>query len=141
MTAVSHALIDVVLDDFHDAAAQADFERYFGHLAENAMFIGTDATERWNKAAFQTFAAPYFERETAWTYTPVFREIRLGPGGKVAWFDELLSNESYGLVRGSGVLIRSNGAWWIEQYVLSFAVPNAAAETVVNAIRAEAAER
>lgn len=137
MTAVAYALIDVALDDFHGAAAQADSERYFGHLAEHAMFIGTDATERWTKTAFQEFAAPHFERDSAWTYTPVSREITLGPGGVVAWFDELLSHTSYGLVRGSGVLTLKDGAWLIEQYVLSFAIPNAAAETVVEAVRAQ----
>ena len=140
MTAVSYALIDVALDDFHDAAAHADLDRYFGHLAEHAVFVGTDATERWSKAAFQTYAAPHFEGNSAWTYTPVSRTITLGPSGDVAWFDELLSNASYGQVRGSGVLIQTGGTWLIEHYVLSFAIPNAAAQSVVEAVRAKASQ-
>ena len=42
-----------VLDDWHQAAAQADGLRYFEHLAESAVFMGTDPAERWTKAAFQ----------------------------------------------------------------------------------------
>ncbi len=43
------AAIDAVLDDFHEAAASADAERYLGHLADDAVFMGTDEWERWPK--------------------------------------------------------------------------------------------
>ncbi|MYH08244.1 MAG: nuclear transport factor 2 family protein, partial [Rhodothermaceae bacterium] len=42
--------IESVLDDFHLAASEADYDRYFGHLAEESIFLGTDITERWTKA-------------------------------------------------------------------------------------------
>jgi hypothetical protein len=29
-------------------------------------FIGTDATENWNKTQFQAFAKPFFDRGKAW---------------------------------------------------------------------------
>jgi hypothetical protein len=29
-------------------------------------FIGTDATENWNKMQFQAFAKPFFDRGKAW---------------------------------------------------------------------------
>src|SRR6516162_8245242 len=48
------------LDDFHDAAAHADEARYFGHFAPDAVFLGTDATERWDLAAFGEYAHPHF---------------------------------------------------------------------------------
>jgi hypothetical protein len=35
-----------VLDDWHDAAAKADEPRYFAHFSSDAVFMGTDATER-----------------------------------------------------------------------------------------------
>src|SRR5438067_6674996 len=44
--AQSQAAINQVLDDWHDAASKADEERYFGHFANGAVFLGTDATER-----------------------------------------------------------------------------------------------
>ena len=44
-----------VLDAFHTTASKADEEAYFALLAPNAVFLGTDATERWDKAAFRAF--------------------------------------------------------------------------------------
>src|SRR5262249_25886832 len=54
LDAERHA-INGVLDDWHDAAAKADEERYFSHFAESAVFLGTDATERWDTTAFRSF--------------------------------------------------------------------------------------
>ena len=48
------------LDDLHDAAAHSDLARYFGHYAPGATFLGTDATERWDLAAFHAYADPPF---------------------------------------------------------------------------------
>ncbi|MFN3353938.1 MAG: nuclear transport factor 2 family protein, partial [Brevundimonas sp.] len=42
--------------------------------------------------------------------------------------------------RGSGVMRLTDDGWKIEQYVLSFAVPNDRASAVVDAIRGDAAE-
>lgn len=41
--------IGKVIDDFHDAAAHGDKDRYLGHLSEDAVFMGTDEWERWPK--------------------------------------------------------------------------------------------
>jgi hypothetical protein len=131
MAAEPQAEISRTLDAFHEAAAKADEDTYFGLLTDDAVFIGTDATERWTKAAFETFAKPYFERDTAWTYTSVERHITLGPGGTVAWFDERLHNVKYGATRGSGVLVATDAGWRISQYVLSFPIPNEVAPAVV----------
>jgi len=38
-----------VIDDFHDAAAHGDKDRYLGHLSGDAVFMGTDEWERWPK--------------------------------------------------------------------------------------------
>ena len=51
-------------------------------------------------------------------------------------FDEKLTNAAYGEVRGSGVLRLTDEGWKIEQYVLSFSVPNDRAEQVVRLIAA-----
>ena len=47
------ASIDAALDDWHRAASAADEARYFSHLADDAVFLGTDATERWDVRAFR----------------------------------------------------------------------------------------
>jgi hypothetical protein len=106
---------------------------------EIARFIGTEATERWSLSEFRAFAEPIFSRGRGWTYTPSARVITIAPIDCrcVAWFDEELSNATYGQTRGSGVLRLTDGGWKIEQYVLSFAVPNDRADAVVAAIKTE----
>ena len=132
--------VEGVLDSLHDAAAKADEERYFGHFAPAATFIGTDAKERWSLVEFKAFALPYFQRETAWTYVPFERHIAFSADLRTAWFDEKLRNEKYGETRGSGVLVEQGGKWRLAHYVLSFAIPNEAAEDVVKRVREESAK-
>jgi ketosteroid isomerase-like protein len=40
-------------DSWHKAAAEAKFDTYFDKMTEDAVFIGTDATENWGKPAFK----------------------------------------------------------------------------------------
>lgn len=128
--------IEEVLDDFHRAAADAHEERYFAHLAPGAVFLGTDATERWSREEFLQFAHPYFERGQGWTYVPRQRHVAVAESGDVAWFDEILDNENYGTCRGTGVLQLRGGRWRIEQYHLTIPLPNELARDVVEQIRA-----
>ena len=127
------ASVEQVLDDFHAAAADADFGRYFGHFARDAVFLGTDPGERWERDEFEAFVRPYFEGGQGWTYVPGERHVVVRDG--VAWFDELLENESYGTCRGSGVLVFEDRAWRIAQYNLALTVPNERAREVVELIR------
>jgi SnoaL-like domain len=112
------------LDDFHAAAAAADEDRYFAHFTRNAIFLGTDATERWSVVAFRAFAHPFFARGKAWSFRPVRRSITVIDGGAAAFFDEELATPNLGPARGSGVLISEGGAWKIAQYNLAITVPN-----------------
>lgn len=131
----SRSTVDDVLDDFHAAAAQADEERYFAHFAGDAVFLGTDATERWSVAEFREYAHPYFSAGRGWTYTPRDRHVAVTAAGDIAWFDERLDNAKYGEVRGSGVMRREHGVWKLTQYNLSFPIPNELAGRVVELIR------
>jgi hypothetical protein len=123
-----------VLDGFHAAAAAADEERYFAALAPGAVFLGTDATERWTRDEFRQFAHPYFAKGKAWTYKATARWITFAPDRQVAWFDELLESPHLGTCRGSGVLVSIGGSWKIVQYNLSIPIPNALADAVVKQI-------
>jgi ketosteroid isomerase-like protein len=128
--------VDLVLDDWHDAAGKADFDRYFDHFAsDSAVFMGTDATERWTVAEFKPWARPYFERGKAWNFTPVDRHVYVAEGGHLAWFDESLDTPNLGPARGSGVLKLVDGKWKIAHYNLSIPIPNAIADTVVKQVR------
>lgn len=133
--AAETAAISKVLDAFHAAAARADEEAYFALLAPNAVFLGTDPAERWDKASFRAFAHPYFAQGKGWTYTPRDRHVELSRDGRTAWFDEMLDNASYGECRGSGALEKADGGWKIVQYNLSVPMPNDLAKELVARIR------
>lgn len=119
-----------VLDSWHKAAAKAQFDAYFDVMADDAVFIGTDAKENWNKTAFQTFAKPYFDKGKAWNFTPIERHVFVDKSGKLAWFDELLSTQMK-VCRGSGVLVKIGKDWKIQHYVLSMTIPNENVNEVV----------
>lgn len=127
-----------VIDALHQAAREADGATYFSLFTPDARFIGTDATERWTVEEFEAYATPYFSRGQGWDYRVVSRDIAILALDCrcVAVFDEVLTNASYGTTRGSGVLRLTEDGWKIEQYVLSFAVPNDVARDVVALIRA-----
>jgi len=128
--------VNRVVDDWHKAASEADEARYFGHMTADSVFLGTDATERWDYTAFRAFAHPYFAKGTAWTFTPRSRHVMIDPDGDTAWFDEALDSASYGECRGTGVLRRENGEWKIAHYNLTIPIPNALAKEFVARIRA-----
>jgi hypothetical protein len=124
-----------VLDAFHRAAARADEAAYFSAFAPEGTFLGTDASERWGVATFRAYAHPYFAAGKGWTYVPRDRHVSFADDASVAWFDELLDNEKYGVLRGSGVLVKRDGAWKIAQYNLTFTVPNDVSAQVVPLLR------
>lgn len=131
--------VAAVLDDWHAAAAAADRDRYVGHLADETVFMGTDATERWDRKAFLEYLTPHFDRGDGWTFEPRERRITVAEDGRTAWFDELLDSATYGELRGSGVLIREGEAWKIAQYNLSIPLPNELARDIVEQISAHQA--
>ena len=115
--------INTMLDQWHKAAAEANFNNYFGAMTNDAIFIGTDPTENWKLDAFKAFAKPYFDKGKAWSFTPLERNVYFDPSGKLAWFDELLDTQMK-LCRGSGVVVLENDQWKVKHYVLSIAIPN-----------------
>ena len=122
--------ISKVLDAWHKAAADANFNAYFDAMTDDAIFIGTDATENWDKKAFIAFAKPYFDKGKAWSFTALERNIYFSTDGKTAWFDELLSTQMK-ICRGSGVLVKINNQWKIKHYVLSMTIPNDTIDEVI----------
>lgn len=122
--------IDETLTNWHQAAAKAEFDNYFGFLTDDAIFMGTDATEHWNKEEFKKFSKPYFDRGRAWNFTALERNIYFDKGSELIWFDELL-NTQMKLCRGSGVMVKQGDEWKIKQYVLSMTIPNALSDSIV----------
>jgi hypothetical protein len=122
--------INTTLDAWHKAAAEANAKVYFGMMTDDAIYIGTDATENWDLKAFKTFAKPYFDRGKAWNFKALERHIYFDKLGKLAWFDELL-NTQMKICRGSGVLVKIGKEWKIKNYVLSMTIPNEKTNEVV----------
>ena len=125
------AAVNHLLDQWHKAAAEANFNAYFNAFTDQAVFIGTDAGEIWTKKQFQDFAQPYFESKKTWNFKALQRNIYFSDDQKTAWFDELLDTWM-GISRGSGVLIKDpEGKWKIAHYVLSATIPNEKMNEVV----------
>ncbi|WP_046757871.1 nuclear transport factor 2 family protein [Kordia jejudonensis] len=119
----SKKAINEVVDAWHKAAADANFDAYFSKMTDDAIFIGTDATENWKNEDFKDFSKPYFDKGKAWSFTALERNVFISEYGDLAWFDELLDTQME-LCRGSGVLKKVNDTWKISHYVLSIAIPN-----------------
>ena len=124
------AKINTLLDNWHKAAATVNFAAYFNAMTDDAIFVGTDATENWNKKAFQEFSKPFFDRGKAWSFSPLTRNIYVSKDGKTAWFDELLSTQMK-ICRGSGVLVKIKKTWKIKHYVLSMTIPNDNSDAII----------
>ena len=120
-----------VLDKWHTAAANADFDAYFDLMTEDAVFIGTDATENWQLEEFKAFSKPYFDKGKAWSFTTLERHIYLNKNKDLAWFDELLDTQME-ICRGSGVMRLTDQGWQVQHYVLSITIPNPKVKNVVN---------
>jgi ketosteroid isomerase-like protein len=116
--------IGELLDAWHAAAARADFEGYFGRMTEDAVFLGTDASERWDRHAFEAYAKPHFHDGKAWSFRATRRSVMIVRDGSLAWFDEDLATPNLGPARGSGVVRRVADRWRIAHYNLTITVPN-----------------
>lgn len=127
--------VSKVLDQLHFYASKANSKQYFSLFSDNAVYIGTDASETWTIEQFKTFAEPYFNKGKGWTYISNNRHIYFSKSKKTAWFDEMLLNENYGETRGTGILTKSHNGWKIEQYHLTLPIPNELAKQVVKMIK------
>jgi len=126
--------LDTLLDNWHQAAATADEEAFFGRMTEDAVYIGTDANERWKRDELREWASAAFDRPSAWAFEKKQRTITVDDDGETAWWDETLDTWM-GVCRGSGVLRRGVDGWRIKHYVLSITVPNDKVEGLVQLLQ------
>ena len=120
--------IDALIDGLHQDAHEANFQTYFDRYSVDAIFLGTDKTERWTVEEFKAYAKPAFADGHGWTYTVVERNWE--GSGNIRWFDEILFNEKLGNCRGTGVVELIEGKWKIAHYALTMLVPNEIAADV-----------
>jgi ketosteroid isomerase-like protein len=129
--------INALLDAWHRAAATADETVFFDSMADDAVYLGTDPSERWTKEQFMAWSKKHFDKESAWAFEPRDRTVYLSTDGRFAWFEELLDTWM-GVCRGSGVLVREagddkeTGGWKIKHYNLAVTVPNDLIEAYIS---------
>lgn len=115
--------LDTLLNQWHRAAREANFENYFGAMDESFVFLGTAPGERWTKEEFAKFSKPYFDKGKAWDFTPSNRNWAFSKNKKIAWFDEDLSTWMEDC-RGSGIFIKKKGKWKLVYYNLTVLIEN-----------------
>ena len=82
--------LDALIDGLHQDAHEGNFQTYFDRYSTDAIFLGTDKTERWTVEEFKAYAEPAFEDGNGWTYEVVERNWE--GSGNTRWFDEILFN-------------------------------------------------
>ena len=115
--------VNNLLDKWHRAAATADEEVFFSSMTEDAVYLGTDPSERWMREEFRNWAKKHFERESAWDFKVNHREVYFAEDGNLAWFEESLDTWM-GQCRGSGVVVETSKGWKIKHYNLSLTLTN-----------------
>ncbi len=115
--------VDHIMNSWHKAATEANAVTYFGLMADDCIYLGTDPGERWTKDEFVSFAKPYFDKGKAWAFTTNWRHVYFSDDYDYAWFEESLDTHM-GECRGSGVLQRTRFGWEIKQYNLTVTVLN-----------------
>ena len=121
------------LDTWHKAAADTEAQAYFNLIANDGIYIGTDASEVWTKDEFLEFAMPYFDQGKAWEFKRIDRNLYFTDDRHLVWFDELLDTWM-GTCRGSGVLEwnENQHRFEIKHYVLSLTIPNEKINDVID---------
>lgn len=129
------ARVNAFVDAWHADAAHARLA-YFDKIAPDGVYIGTDKSERWTRDAFKAWAARFFERPSAWSFTARHRNVAFTPDHAVVWFDEQLDS-AMGVLQASGVMRARAGDGGLEivHYQLSIAVPNEVQPKVSDLIR------
>ena len=120
--------VNELLDGLHYDAHKGNFDSYFDRYSSDAVFLGTDKTERWTIEKFKNYAKPAFTDGHGWTYKVIERNWE--GDGDIQWFDEILFNEKLGHCRGTGVVELINGEWKIAHYALTMLIPNSIAAEV-----------
>ena len=121
--------INTLLNGLHKAASTGSYTDYFNRYTHDAVFLGTDKSERWPIDEFRVYARPAFEKG-GWHYDVVERHVMFGENNSIAWFDEILDNAGFGKCRGTGVVIKEEGIWKVAHYSLTLLIPNDIAHAV-----------
>jgi hypothetical protein len=114
--------IRLVLDAHLKAVATKDILLLSRSFSQEAIFFGTDDGEHWTFAELSNVLTG---SENGWDMTECKKRSIQFANEDSASFFEVVKHVKYGLLRGSGSVVKNkNGDWVISQYVLSFSIPN-----------------
>lgn len=119
---ISSAEYDVhaLMTDWHAAAARGERETVLTALADDMIYIGTDARQRMTlpmiKSKWGNGNTPL------WTYRLIGRDVTLSADKEMAFFDESLNTE-VGPCTATGIARLTPDGWRIVRYHLSIALP------------------
>lgn len=118
-----NAEMDKVIDQWHQAAAVGDSAGFFGLMTADAIYLGTDEKERWDRTSMGKDLGKYFNGKKAWKFIPYNRKYIVLEDKKSILFDECLSTWM-GPCKATGKLTKVKGKWLISYYNLNVAVSN-----------------
>ena len=124
-----------MLAEHQRAMASADAKAFFANFADDAIIMGTDATERFDFDEFRAWSAPMFTRGPRPVATLIEENITVADDGTLAWFHERIRRAGLGELRLSGVLRKAEGRWQIVQLNHAFPVPNEIVGTLIERIQ------
>ncbi|ULT23057.1 nuclear transport factor 2 family protein [Sphingobacterium sp. E70] len=123
--------INKTLDTWHKSSGEVKFGPFINSLAADAVILGADREERWDKNHSDKFSEQYFNPKYAWNYTYQNRSVHFNTDSTTAWFDETFKiNTKY--FRGTGVLSKIDNDWKIQQYNLSMLAPYADVKSAIS---------
>lgn len=126
LQALAEPTPEAALSALHEAGASANPTAFISLLTQDAVVLGIDGERRLQGQALRDFINASFAGGKSWAYRSSERQIHLSADAAVAWFDELLEQESaHG--RSTGVLVRTGEGWKIAQYNVTLPLANAAA--------------
>ncbi|HOS47406.1 MAG TPA: nuclear transport factor 2 family protein [Bacteroidia bacterium] len=125
-----------LVNGWHHAAAVADEDIFFGSMSDDAVYLGTDESERWVKNDFMQWSKKYFDRDSAWDFKPISRKIQFSDDLKTAWWDEKLDTWM-GVCAGAGVATLTKNGWKIRHYQLAMMIPNDKVKSVLEVLKKE----
>ena len=132
-------LINTFVNNWHHAAAVADEDVFFGSMSDDAVYLGTDETERWVKPEFMLWSKKYFDSESAWDFKTLSRKIQFSDDLKTAWWDEKLDTWM-GVCAGAGVATLTKNGWKIRHYQLAMMIPNDKVKSVLEVLKKESSK-
>ena len=115
--------LDILVNKWHEAAANAKLDDYFSPTTDDFIFLGTDPEERWDKETFKAFCKPYFDQGRGWDFKSTERHWVFSKDKKIAWFDERLDTWM-DECRGSGICVKEKGKWKLAYYNLTVLIEN-----------------